>query len=91
MNTNFFLQLIQRIASESPKFFVIIRWIAGVLGALSGAASFLVSHAIWQPSFAAQMGTITTAVYPILTAIWAMSLLPVKDASGTGLPPSSKP
>lgn len=83
MNTNFFIQLIQRIASESPKFFKIIRWASGVLGAVAGISSFLVSHAIWHPAFAAQMGTITTALWPILTTIWGMSLLPVKDGTTT--------
>lgn len=83
MNTNFFLQIVQRISMESPKFFKIIRWASGVLGAVAGAASFLVSHGIWHPSFAAQMGTITTALFPVLATIWGMSLLPVKDSTST--------
>lgn len=79
MNTNFFLQIVQRIAGESPKFFKIIRWAAGILGAIAGAASFLVSHGIWHPAFAQQLQTISTAVIPVIISIWTMSLLPVKD------------
>lgn len=79
MKNNFFLQFIQRIANESPKFFRIIKWVAGVLAVLSGAATFIISNGIWTPEYADTLGTITKAVWPILTSIWGMSLLPVKD------------
>lgn len=79
MKNNFFLQFIQRIAKTSPKFFGIIKWVAGALAVIAGAAAFLVSNGIWSPAFADTLKTITTALWPILTAIWGMSLLPVKE------------
>lgn len=83
MKNNFFLQLIQRIATESPKFFKIIQWVAGVLAVIAGALTFLIDNSIWNPSFAATLGIITKAAWPLLTAIWGMSLLPVKDQTPT--------
>lgn len=79
MKSNFFLQFIQRIATESPKFFKIIQWVAGALALLSGAATFVIDNNIWTPEFASTLGVITKAAWPVLIAIWGMSLLPVKD------------
>lgn len=79
MYKNFFLQLIQRVATESPKFFKIIKWTAGIIGVLAIAATHLINNHIWNPSYGATLNAITTSAWPILVAVWGMSILPVKD------------
>lgn len=79
METNFFIQIIQRVANESPKFFKIIQWVAAILAITTGAATALIAHHIWAPVGAAKIQDITSLLWPILTTVFAMSALPVKD------------
>jgi hypothetical protein len=76
----FILELIQRIGAKSPKFFKVIRWTAGVLAAAAGAATALIDKGMWNPAGAATIQSIVSAAWPVLTAIWGMSHLPVDDS-----------
>lgn len=79
MNANFFIQLIQRLQAESPNFFKIIQWVAGILAIACGVLTWVFAHGLWAPSFADALKTVCSAAWPVLTGIFLTSKLPVKD------------
>lgn len=70
---------IDRIRTESPKFFVVLRWIFGVLATASVAIKWLIAKDIWNPAFADAIGELCGYVLTAAAAVWGTSFLPKKD------------
>jgi len=83
MNTNFFVELIQRLQQASPKFFVKLRIAAGIIGALLLALSIV--GQIWPIGLGnIAFGTTTwlsliNSVNSVIATAFAFTWLPVKD------------
>lgn len=46
---DFLKELVQRIRTKKPKLFIVLQWITGVLGAITGLPSFLAQFGITLP------------------------------------------
>jgi hypothetical protein len=79
MSQNFFLQLIGRIRTKSPKFFIILRWVGGVLAFVGGGILTILKNGMWEPSFAESLTGVINTVLPYCGALFTFSFLPVDD------------
>jgi len=77
-------EIINRLKSESPKFFIVIRWIFGVLAVLAVVFKWVITKELWQPENVKLVDAIQEVCEHILTiasTMWFSSLLPVKDST----------
>lgn len=92
MNMMMLTELINRLKSESPKFFVILRWIFGVLAAGAFLTKWVIAHELWIPD-AKVLSAIQDACVNVIVAassIWGFSYLPVKDAEAVKPTPKNE-
>ena len=76
-NNNFFVELIARLLSSKPKFFVYLQWAALILGAISGFVMILSNNGVVIPSWLQWLNTQVTVISAIVAAVIAQ--LPKKD------------
>jgi len=94
MKTAIWKELLNRLQSESPKFFIVLRWIFGILACVAIAFKWVVAKELWEPSNAKLIDAIQEICGYILTAastMWFSSLLPVKDNNSTTTPTTTTP
>jgi len=70
---------IDRIRTESPRFFVILRWIFGALSLIAISIKWLIAKDIWNPPFEAAIGELCGYVIAAAVSVWTTSFLPKKD------------
>jgi len=83
---NIILILIDRIRTESPRLFVILRWVSGVLAAAGWVATWLISKGVWAPEYADAIKDLSNGLALIATGMWGTSFLPKKDQVVGGRP-----
>jgi uncharacterized membrane protein YvlD (DUF360 family) len=69
--TLFISELILRLFSQKPKFFVIIQWISILTGAVSALISYLGTTSLALPSWVATVGNINVMIASIIALIVA--------------------
>lgn len=93
MKSTIWTEILSRIQGESPRFFIVLRWIFGVLAAIAIIVKWIITRELWTPQDAKVMAAIQEVCGYILTAastMWFSSLLPVKD-SNTTTPTTTQP
>lgn len=78
---NFLIELINRIRTESPKFFVILRWSFGVLGLLALISKWLLTKEILNPQYGSAISELCGYILTAAGTIWGVSFLPVNTAN----------
>lgn len=76
------IEIINRLKSESPKFFVVLRWIFGVLAVAAVTFKWVITKELWEPTNVKLVTAIQEVCEHIITiasTMWFSSLLPVKD------------
>lgn len=76
---NIILILIDRIRTESPRLFVVLRWVSGVLAAAGWVGTWLISKGVWSPAYAAAISDLANGLALLATGMWGTSFLPKKD------------
>lgn len=76
---NMIFVLIDRIRTESPRLFVVLRWVSGLLAVGGWVIKWLIAKEIWSPGFEEAIKELCTYAGTAATAIWGTSFLPVKD------------
>lgn len=71
--------VIDRIRTESPKFFVVLRWIFGVLSLIAITIKWLIAKDILNPPFEAAIGELCGYIIAAAVSVWTTSFLPKKD------------
>jgi len=77
MSNNLFLQLLQRVVTNNPKFFKVIQWVSIAIAAISFLFDFLTEIGVQIPNWLVWLNT-TAVKVGALTAI-IMAQLPNKD------------
>lgn len=77
----FLLELVTRLKTESPKFFIILRWAFGVLGIIALSAKWLLLKEILNPVHGSAINELCGYILTAAGAIWGVSFLPVKANS----------
>jgi uncharacterized membrane protein YvlD (DUF360 family) len=75
--TLFISELVLRLFSQKPKFFVIIQWVSILTGAVSALISYLGTTTLTLPSWVATVGNINVMIASIVAII--VSQLTNKD------------
>jgi hypothetical protein len=75
----FIIEFIQRIRSESPRFFIVLRWMFGVLALVALAVKWAISAALWQPPYALAISELCAQIILVAVTVWGTSFLPVAD------------
>jgi hypothetical protein len=78
---NFLLELVERLKTKSPAWFVRIQWVTGILSGLLGILQILIG-AGQLPSLDEWMPTITNVIVALATA-FGVSMTAKKDPSVT--------
>lgn len=76
---NMIFILVDRIRTESPRFFVVLRWAFGALAVAGWAIKWLIAKDIWSPDYEAAINELCGYAGTAATAIWGTSFFPVKD------------
>jgi hypothetical protein len=81
MNNNvlfqFLAELVSRLFSGKPKFFVIIQWVSVVVGAVSVLVNYLTSSGVVLPDWTQTVSDMSVTVGSVVAII--MAQLPKKD------------
>ncbi len=75
----FITELLNRIRSESPRFFIVLRWGFGALGVLALVLRWVISAKIWYPIYAEAVIQLCVQVLFTAAGVWGTSFLPVTD------------
>jgi hypothetical protein len=75
--TLFISELVLRLFSQKPKFFVIIQWVSILTGAVSALISYLGTTTLALPSWVATVGNVNVMIASIVAII--VSQLTNKD------------
>lgn len=76
---NIIYVFIDRIRTESPKFFIVLRWIFGVLALVGWAVKWLIARDIWNPAFEDAIKELCGYAAMGASTVWGTSFLPKKD------------
>lgn len=77
MSNNLFLQLLQRVFADNPKFFKVIQWVSITIAAISFLFDFLTETGVQIPNWLVWLNTTAIKVGAITAII--MAQLPNKD------------
>ena len=82
MKTTFLKQILERLQSESPQFFIVLRWVFGVLAVIAGIVKWVIAKELWTPDNVKLIDAVQEICGYIITSastMWFSSLLPIKE------------
>jgi hypothetical protein len=85
---NFIVDFFQRLQSESPRFFIIVRWVMGTLTAVALLMQKIMADELWLPANADKIKIICGYIITATLAIFGTSFLAKKDINE---PPKQQP
>lgn len=88
---NFFIEIITRLKTDSPRFFIILRYTFGALGAAALVAKWMLLREILNPAHGPIISEVCGYILTAAGAIWGVSFLPVKTADAPTDPKDPPP
>jgi len=78
---NFLVEMLTRIQTETPRFFIILRWMFGVLAVIAFMVQKVITDQVWQPAHADKVTIIAGYFITAALTVWGTSFLPTKSAN----------
>jgi hypothetical protein len=78
---NFLLEMISRLQTESPKFFITLRYVSGVLAIVAFVIRQVIADKVWEPHTSEKIFIVCGYFISAAVAIWGSSFLPNKSAN----------
>lgn len=79
MNSNFIVDLIKRLGSKSPRFFVTLQWISGLLAAASWLLKLLIDNDLVNNPQIVKAEGVITIIASTLSGVLLAALMPTTD------------